>query len=774
MIHANDKSLDNYIKNPISNDSVLNINLFGNDLSNSTHKINSTNINSLSEFEKLTNYKNIDSQTKNSSKYLETEESNYTNNHLNINTNLNKQMKINNFHEVNLSNENAFRKIDLNKLGRISLNNQGRNMPDLNNKFMLNYLETDTEINNTSSEYGQPNISKFSKIKNFYSRNNFSKINDRSTDLINKTEADLIMNSNNIKKNALLRRPYSPFLLPKTNKISNSKNIQFSYNINNSIHTPTKLFQIPVFHKDFNKIGENINNKKKEKNNLSPKKDDNSNNNYNFPNINFSNSIKNRILQKSIINSNTPNNLSMEFNDFKKIINPKIRIVSRNMDERAYYNSQTVNDKKNNITEDNNRYINKTTPFSLEDNKDTKIYNFEVNNKNYYKLEKDHSQNNKLNNLNYLNPLEHNDNFLLQERQTFNSYNDFENISSNNNDNKNNIINNVLKSESKKEVKESSKNSSNISEDLENPNTKSESQNEKKFNSNENVNNCFNCNKNLQSNYNHNEKGKKNDTKKENILPINRSEEDREMAFNVGSNYNRNFNDIVSTTSKEAILDENDANLAFINKSSKNSSQKDYVISDSNEVEEIEISGKLISMDYSNSTLKKKSSTNNSLRDKNDKLNSLNKKNKGSNYSLKNNLVNQASNNNIESKVSILDISGLKNSSLNPLFNNKDSQKEFLKSNLNKVISKEDKIKIENLIRNLDSKIDSRNRNFNSNDNSLKNLNVQDNKIEREREIVEKNDEFKTTHKSNSLNNRNGSFGVFKEVFIFKFILIIF
>ncbi len=676
IIHTNDRSLGNYLQNPISNDSVLNINLFENELSDSNQRINLTNINTISELAKFNNYKNIDSQTKNSSNYLETEESKY-NNALNINCNLNKQLLINNFNEINLNNENGYKRIDLNRL-------------NVNNKFMLNFLETDNEINNTSSESGLPEISKFAKIKDFYSRNNLSKINDISASLINQTEGDLNQNSNNIEKNTSLdKQKYRSILLPMTNKNINSKKMQFSYNLNNFTQTPTKLFHIPEFKKVINKTEDSINipneNNKPNRSLIeSPNRNYLSKHHHISPNLNFINSIKNRINQKSIKTSDTPTNISND-NDYKKKIHPKIRIISRNVEERDH--SETINDKHKHdkITEINNSYKNGVTPISICNKTDQT--------KNLYTKETE-----KLN-MDYLDQIK---NSKVQDTESYN--NNDENIYVN--DKYNN--HNSLKNQSMIKVYKSNKEASNVVEEFNKLDRKIETQKTTDFISNENLNRSCNCKKNLQDNQNHNERDQIEDEKKENYIPYSRNDEDREITFNVSKDSNKNFTDNGSVTSKEAIFDENDSNIAFINKSSKNSSHKDYVISDSNDVE-IEISGKLISMDYSNSTLKKKASTNKSFSQKDDKINYLNSKKRESKNSLKLFLANQVSNH-IDSKVTILDISGLKNSNSNAQATIKDSHKEFLKANLNKNHCQDDKIEIENLIKNLDKKIDSRNK----------------------------------------------------------------
>lgn len=764
----------------------MNINLFGNELSDSNQKINLTNINSLSEFEKLNLYKNIDSQNKNSSKYLETEDSHF-NNPI-INSTPNKQVKINNFNEGNFSNANVYKMIDgdthYKRVDKINFYSKERNRPDImNDNSDMRYQETETEINNTSCEYGPLKISNYAKIKDFYSRNNKGKLIDISSNLINDNDEDIITNSNNIEKNNSLGRPNYPFLFPLTNKNMNSNKIHFNFNVNNSINTPTKLFHNPAFRLE-NKIGENttkindnniVNSSLFDKSNFySTSKRVNPLDKHIVSNLNFNNSIKNRILQNSNKNPNVSPNNSKEFHDIKKIINPKIRIVSRNVNERANYDPHTANDKSINMTEDFNSLINKTSPslieekntFNIENNlvEESQVKNKDSDEKVYIQSKEQNLQKASSFGKNSANYMEHSStNKTPQDEKDSDDPNNY-NCFNRNNININENLNNNFKNETKNINKESSKNSSTIDEDYKNRDTKSEYQKKLQIHSNQDLNNNFNSDKNIVNNQNQNEEDPKADSKKEYIRPHSRNEEEKEMTFNVGNNFQKNFNDIVSTTSKEAILDENDANLAFINKSSKNSSQKDYVISDSNEVEEIEISGKLASMDYSSSTLKKISSPHNSLRDKIEKMNSTNTKNIGSNCSLKNNLVNQASNY-IDTKMTILDVSGLKICGSNSKFITKDSEKEMtMKSQFNKNISKEDKIKIDNLIRNLDKKLDSRNKNDQGQNNSNKDLNA----YGKNTEIKEKVNEMKTIFKSNSLTNKTGSFGFFREVLFYN------
>jgi hypothetical protein len=743
--HINDKSLDNYIRNPISNDSALNINLFGNDLSESNQKINLTNINSLCDLEKLNNFKNIDSGTKNSSKYLETEYSNY-NNPQNFTSKINKNLKINNFNGYNFNNDNPYKRVDLNsqnyKFGRKSLLIQGRNRQDIHNKFILSNLDTDTEMNYSSSENGHPKISKFSKfskMKNFYSKNNFCKMDDINSNFINQTETNSMMYCYN---NELRKPSHSPILIPLTNQNINTKKINYNYNLNNSINTPTKLFHIPGFKmsnnidKDINKTSQNENfSNKFNLNNADMKKQ-------NITNLNFSNSIRKRILQNSIKNSDMPIYKSKDLNDYKKIINPKIRIVSRNIEGKGSYKSQTFNEQKD-IQEMDNNFINRTIPLPQEE-KEKKLFDiYKDQNTNLYNEVRGDNEN-------YLSnviSIEKENNVVsnfIDKRPSFN-----------NNDDKNKYINSDenlncgLENESNKMIKESRKDASTIKENYKND-SRNENQDTMYINTNENFNACCNC-KTLPKNLSQKEKNESEESKKENNHANNRNEDDKEMTFNMGNNYKKIFNDIVSAASKEALLDEIDTNLAFMNKSSKNSSQKDFIISDSNDVEEFEISGKLITMDYS--TLKKKSSPQNSLKEKNDK-------NKGSNYYLRNNVINQISNN-IESKLSILDISGLKNSNSNPKVIRKDSDKDIMKNNMSNKMPTEDKIKIENLLKNLNKKDDLSKQITESRNDSLKNLKVKENIFESEKEIKEKNDENKNT------NNGIVNFGVFRGVNIF-------
>jgi len=472
----------------------------------------------------------------------------------------------------------------------------------------------------------------------------------------------------------------------------------------------------------------------------------------NITNLNFSNSIRKRILRNSIKNSDMPIDKSKDLNDYKKIINPKIRIVSRNIEEKGSYKSQTFNEQKN-IQEMNNNFINRTTPPPQEE-KEKKVLDI-------YK-----DQNTKLcnevrgDNENYLS-----NKISIEKENNVNSHFIDKRPSFNNNEGNNKYFNSDenlkfgLQIESNKMIKESRKDASTIKENYKNHDTRNENQDSNNINTNENFNACCNC-KILKKNLCQKENNESVVSKKENNYENNRIEDDKEMTFNMGNNFKKCFNDIVSAPSKEALLDETDTNLAFMNKSSKNSSQKDFIISDSNDVEEFEKSGKLITMDYSYSTLKKKFSNPNSLKEKNDKK-------KGSNYSLSNNLINQISNN-IESKLSILDINGLKNYNSNPKVISKDSDKDIIKNNLSNKMTTEDKIKIENLLKNLNKKDDLSEQITDSENNSLKNLKVKENMFESEKEIKVKNDDDKSTK------IEIGNFGVFRGVNIFLIFKIIF
>jgi len=826
MLYKNDKSPDYYINNPTSNDSVLNSNLLANELSDSNHRKNFFNKNSLNDFEKVNIRSEIDSISKNNSKYLESDDTN-------------------NYQDLILNNINANKKISFINPRKIS--------PQIKTDFIINNSDISYENkNNIYNKNNNPQIIKYSKIKNLNAPSDIRKSNNIRTNFITENvDENVLICTKTDKNNSFAKPSLSPILFPITNKNTTKKKIDYKHDLNNSIHTPTKLFQIPPL--NFSNKIECKAGKREEKLIKSPLKNDiyngiqnnfNSNVNESFIkinqamkndlscNLNFRNSIKEKNFQNGLKNTNTPINISRNSPQFRKILNPKIRIVSRNMDEKVYMNTEISEEKNfnyqniiNNSNNDkikdyntsseiikfNERHIkdsNQSNMIINNVNEDVFIDKNDTNGKNIYRSSNIEKPCSKImdmlikNNENFKKNL---DDEIIKNSTKTNYSNKEVNITLNNQVRENLIkqketlvSKEKLDSNSKKEIDKNVQDyyeqslNSNTNEPIIKPliNNKKEqdsSRHSKINNKNENEDT-----KNIQNDQNkiNNDLDKKileNENLRNNI-ELEKTEKNfiLDHINSNGSNFNvkqKNSNDVISITSKEAILDQNDSNLIYIKKSSKLSSQNDYVISDSNEIEEIEISGKLISRENSISTSKKHfvllSQT--SLKEKNEESNVLKINiniNKGSNFSLKNNLIRENSNN-IDSGVSLNDNDDLKkiNNKLNQKIKLESDKEDTSKKNQNKEILEAERLKIENLIKNLEN-VQHQN---DINDNNCQNENILieesrciNNKIKDNlnicniHNIYDKLFDFLKSQ-NNILNNNKNNFGAFKEVIINKY-----
>ncbi len=863
-----------YMRNPMRNDSAMNFNMNRNS-SDSINKINSTKINSNADSDKLGIIKNFEINStnndngdktdinKSSSKYLESEESNNNNNYnkiilnnKNFNNRLKKNLKLTNYNNYNNLNIDLTNK-NLGVKGNFESTNEKdfRNLFNYNNSvkaekiFNKNFnYQTDFSLNLVAEQENNLNLengsmkneeSKYSKLKNFYAKNNLGMLKNLNN--ISAIDSNIINNSNALAKaeneeisytentpinkigktSFFTQSKISPLLVPISNKYSNNKSIYYNRNLDNSVHTPTKLFQLTNL-KGENILIKNNNNKKNEVesnvecNSLLIKNLKNSRNkNIDLNEKNYSNFISNNTIKYmntrdsysfNKLNTSKQKIISKDYGDYKKIIIPKIRIVSRNNVEKTlnlenYFAEKNTKNEASCII--NETFVNKTTnnnninfEFNKErssgnsnvnlNNKNNKLKNC-INENNQIAKANDNSDNNFFTNQKS-NKIKNEDknkkevkiHYAIQNTNNISVFNN-DNYCNDSNFNHGNLYKNVNFDNNQIDSAKKNKNiylQENLKELIFDKNTL-----EKKVEKLDHLSNNHLSNKESGIRSYIKDKISNYDNPKNNSSPIEIIKESKNSLVDKlpeDNNIKKNYDGLIIHKTKDVMSDVNDSNIVCLNKSSKCSSQKDIIITDSNENEEIDISGKLISIDNSNTSLIKKNSTKNSLKEKPDDFNNLKinshqgetfiKENKGSNFSLKNNFLKE-NNTIIDSKVTILDINSFKNSNVNSKQKiGLESEKEIL----TKDITKEEKFNIDNLIKNLQVKnetveiakennskivnytikVDSH---INDTNNSLNTIDEKNKKDEKN-----KNDKSK-----NIINKKRGTFGMFKQVKFF-------
>ena len=652
-----EKSYEGYIKNPNNQDLKYNLNLFSNKINdyNNGYNVINDNLNSLYEYNNLHRIKKLD-LTKKINKCYESEESRY---------NIDKEnFEVKGINSENcIDNNNNYKKID-NIKNCNNNKNISRNSMNISSNHLINYMETDSDNN----KYKQ-----FSKLKNFYAKTKNNLINKTSNDIINDSKGE---------KSLFLKNSHSPIGLPISTKSINNKNIYYNYNLNNTLNTPTKLFEIsnPKYidkslEKSYIKNHNKINDKDE--------------------NFDYSNSFKNKIFS------------NYKYSNYKKILNSKIRIVSRNMDEKLFTDNTNINDfcfsTKNNLNSSQNKnFTENTSNFNtsgISDSETKLVYNEKI-------IKKIISENKEIE---FLKSSLIPNNIISNDTEFY--------LIKGSQEKKNNENNSLFEN-----IKE---NSNKIFEGKENSFITQESSSKI----------CPNCSNNNSNKIN------------ENNL-VNKLDEEKNINFSNPENKVQDGNNLT----KEEIKFDN-FNIKVENKSSKDSSQKDFVISDSNNEieEEMEISANFTSGKNSHSHLTKINSENYSLKHLiNENLKENSNNNSKKNLNIKNN-NNINMNNNQDSRMTILNVTEIKKNSRKKI--DYENLKEGKQGNLNEM-SNEDKIKIENIIRN----IDENNRNQISPE---KNIETQEDKKNLNKNCSRNNIQSK-------ISNNFSNFQIFKEVNIFN------
>lgn len=707
------KSIDFYSKPlPISNDLDFNFGYTSNEHSEPNGRFNLENINSILEREKFTRKKNI-----HISKNYESEESVLNNPNTCIN---NKNEKFQSSEEKLLDNNLYANKINpscdsnilerilrmknnkspsFNKINEFKITSNKNTNMNISSNCIINMSNPLIDLNHNEDNYNNNsnsrnlNKQRFSKLNNFYTK---SKINSSGTNLTT-TDNDITI-ANTQEANSILRLKKASLPVPLSTMDVNHKKILFNYNLNNTQHTPTKLFQIS--HNNTTTLNNSNNsyiNRIVPKHIINDKNQTNSSiadGNYNEidSHLNFNSSIKNKILQ-----SCKPLKFSeiyqRDSNDNKKIINSKIKIISRDIDHN---NSHHFNLSE----EENNNHAKQNKNNNIDNNDD--LLNEKLNSK--LKAEKNYSVINK-------NSETGQGEIINKVNSKFNRIHESENknLSNNNNYSSNKKVFKDQKEENKENnntmtfpVKKNDKRENLLLKPNKITGEDSSSQNSKSKVCEHSGTKCAECKRSIEYHKNKSE-----------------AEEEKELTFfenkeaninNTTNNYESEKKKSINKASEDSLnidkIKHKNKKKEYVLKNLDESSEREYAISESNEIDECELDVKSNnnSKDHKNHKISNYDSKNILFINKqeqnhNSNIFSQDKFTKKSSSSIKN-----SANKNQDSKVTVLDISS-KYNNLNKFISSQGDSIDNYEKNYNNIYNhsnnnQEENKKIENMIKN--------------------------------------------------------------------------